>query len=183
MRRTAHAHAAVAAALMPGDAALDGTAGNGRDTLALARLVGPAGRVFAVDVQPEAVARTRLLLAEARVTNVTLIEADHARLAELVPAEFHGRLGAAMFNLGNLPGSGRAVATTTPTTLVALAAAWGLLRPGGLLSVVAYRGHPGGAAECLAVEALLFDLAGEGVQTAEGWNATSPKLFLAARRP
>jgi hypothetical protein len=37
--------------LRPGDTAVDATCGNGHDTLALAELVGPSGRVFALDLQ------------------------------------------------------------------------------------------------------------------------------------
>ena len=37
--------------LRPGDMAVDATAGNGADTLALARMVGPRGVVHAIDVQ------------------------------------------------------------------------------------------------------------------------------------
>ena len=42
-----------------GDTVVDATMGNGKDTLFLAELVGPKGRVHAFDVQPEAVERTR----------------------------------------------------------------------------------------------------------------------------
>ena len=37
--------------LRPGDMAVDATAGNGADTLALARMVGPDGVVHGIDVQ------------------------------------------------------------------------------------------------------------------------------------
>ena len=49
-------------ALYPGARAVDATMGNGKDTLWLCRQVGPAGRVYAFDVQPEALERTRALL-------------------------------------------------------------------------------------------------------------------------
>jgi len=58
----------------------------------------------------------------------------------------------------------------------------GLLRPDGLLVVVAYRGHPGGPEECDAVveelSSLTEDLSMEGDPAAD---ATSP-LLLAARK-
>ncbi len=56
-----------------------------------------------------------------------------------------------MFNLGYLPGGRPERATRPETTLPAMNAALGLLAPGGLLSVVAYPGHSGGAAEAEAV--------------------------------
>ena len=45
------AHSLLAAHIRPGDAVVDATAGNGHDTLFLARCVGPAGRVYALDIQ------------------------------------------------------------------------------------------------------------------------------------
>ena len=44
----------VAAVLLPGDAAVDATMGNGGDLLFLAEQVGADGRVFGFDVQSEA---------------------------------------------------------------------------------------------------------------------------------
>jgi len=38
-----------------GDAVIDATAGNGNDTAFLAGLVGPSGRVYAFDIQKEAI--------------------------------------------------------------------------------------------------------------------------------
>lgn len=49
----------------PGDVVIDATAGGGVDTLFLAKLVGPRGRVFAFDVQEEAILRTRARLTAA----------------------------------------------------------------------------------------------------------------------
>ena len=49
-------------ALCPGARAVDATMGNGHDTLWLCRQVGETGHVYAFDVQPEAVERTRALL-------------------------------------------------------------------------------------------------------------------------
>ena len=57
-----------------------------------------------------------------------------------------------MYNLGFLPGSDKQVATRPETTLVSLAAAVAALAPGGLLSVHAYGGHPGGLEELSAVD-------------------------------
>ena len=48
------AHASIDRAVTPGSLVVDATAGNGNDTLFLARLVGQAGLVLAFDIQPEA---------------------------------------------------------------------------------------------------------------------------------
>lgn len=133
----------------PGDHVLDATCGNGLDTLLLAELAGEGGRVWAFDLQPRAIAATRALLArEGRLDAVELIEAGHQQLAEFVPAG----LRAAVFNLGYLPGGDASLVTTPGNTVSALAQAAALLKPGGIVTVSLYTGHPGGPEEALAVE-------------------------------
>src|SRR5690606_13271176 len=76
----------------------------------------------------------------------------HSRVAARIPPEFHGRIAVAMFNLGYLPGGDKSVTTCAGTSLEALRGVARLLRPGGLLTVLAYRGHPAGAVEFAAIE-------------------------------
>ncbi len=128
----------------PGDTAVDATMGNGHDTLALCRLVGPSGHVYAFDVQPDAVERTRQRLGEAgMLERATLFCLGHERLAEqeIPPA------AAVVFNLGWLPGGDHAVTTRWETTRQAAEGALGLLRPLGALVICAYPGHPEGERE------------------------------------
>ena len=132
------------AALFPGAKAVDATMGNGRDTLWLCQRVGPEGRVYAFDVQPEAVERTRLRLqGEGLLDRATLFCRGHQHMADAVPEP----VDAVMFNLGWLPGAVHAVTTRTETTLIAVNAALGLLKPQGLLTVCVYPGHEEGARE------------------------------------
>lgn len=150
---TDQAHAALAAALRPGDLAIDATCGFGRDTLFLARAVGAHGRVLAMDVQGVAVEKTRSALAAASLSGVAdVILRSHADLRQVVPADWHGRVGAVTFNLGYLPGGDHVITTTWRETGPALMVATDLLRPGGVLTVIAYTGHPGGADEKDGVE-------------------------------
>lgn len=159
MRRpTQQAHEAVAAVLRPGDLAVDATAGNGHDTCFLAEGVGPGGRVVAFDIQAEAVEATRRRLREAGLDErVEVLGESHARIAGRVPAG----VGAVMFNLGYLPGGDHGIITRTAETLEALEAAAGLLRPGGVLTVVCYPGHPGGEEEAAAVAGWARERGGE----------------------
>ena len=131
-------------AVGPGARIIDGTMGNGYDTLWLAQLAGDEGRVYAFDIQAEAVERTRARLREAGVENrVVLFHAGHERIAELVPEP----VDAAVFNLGWLPGTDKALRTRVETTLIAVNAALDKLKEGGLLTICAYPGHEEGRVE------------------------------------
>ncbi|MFP4130975.1 MAG: class I SAM-dependent methyltransferase [Thiohalospira sp.] len=151
MRLTAHVHQRLGALLVPGAPGLDATAGAGHDTLFLARALAP-GPVHALDIQPAALERTRARLAAADAgENVTLHHASHSEPDRVLPAALRGRFAVALFNLGYLPGRPDGPTTEPVATLAALEAVSAWLAPEGLLSVVAYRGHPGGQAEAEAV--------------------------------
>jgi predicted methyltransferase len=180
VRLTEVAHSVVRAMLKPGEIAIDATAGNGHDTRFLCERVGPTGRVFAFDIQQEALARTAVMIG--KTTNVTLIPGDHASLSEVIPMEYQGRIGAIMFNLGYLPCGNKLVVTQTSSTISAVAASLKLLRPGGVLTVLAYTGHPGGVEEAEAVGKLLSDVsrAQFAVQKTSGDHSSlsTPLLFV-----
>lgn len=134
--------------VQPGDRVVDATCGNGRDTLLLAQLVGPTGRVWAFDVQACALVEARALLTAAGCLGQTeLMAVGHQRLAEFVAEP----LRAAVFNLGYLPGGNREVATGSQSTVAALDQAAKLLLPGGIIVVCIYTGHSGGPEEGAAV--------------------------------
>jgi len=154
VRLTELAHALLAETVGLGSKAVDATAGNGHDTLFLARQVGPAGKVLALDIQPLAVATTQARLAAAGLAdNCDVRVADHAALADLLPPDFRGATDGVILNLGYLPGADHALATRPAGTLAALRDALAALRPGGRLVCVAYTGHPGGEEEGAAVAA------------------------------
>ena len=128
---------------------MDGTAGNGRDTLFLAQLAGGSGKVWAFDIQAQALSNTAGLLRENGVEErVELIAASHADLADYVREP----LNAAMFNFGYLPGGDKTVTTKADSSVRAMQAAAALLAEGGLLTAVVYSGHPAGLAEAAAIE-------------------------------
>lgn len=154
LKVTEMAHLNAAQVLEAGDTAIDATAGNGRDTLFLAGLVGPLGRVYAFDIQEESLIRTASLLEQAHMRErVTLLQVGH----EQISAYIHEPVSVAMFNLGYRPGGDRRIVTRTRTTLSAVQAALGLLRQGGLVVVVVYPGHAEGKEE---QEALLSSCSG-----------------------
>lgn len=139
-------------------AAVDATCGRGNDTVWLAAR---CRRVYAFDIQPEAIAATREALHAADVSDVpaatpavTLIEGSHAELA----AYIREPIGLIVFNLGYLPGGDKDRTTTAASTLTALQAAADRLAVGGLLSVTMYWGHEAGKAERKAVLAWASEL-------------------------
>lgn len=142
-------------AVQPGDTAVDATMGNGHDTLFLCQLVGEAGRVYAFDVQAQAVENTRLRLREAGVeSRARLFLLGHERMAEQV----EGPVSAVVFNLGWLPGGDHAVTTHWETTHAAIESAFALLRPMGVAVICAYPGHAEGDRERAALTDLLSAL-------------------------
>ncbi len=137
-------------ALYKGAVAMDGTMGGGGDTLFLCEKVGETGRVYAFDVQQDAVNRTRDRLSLAGLaTRASLYCAGHERISEFVKEP----VDAAVFNLGWLPGGDKAVTTRVETTIAALDGCLALLKPRGIITVCAYPGHPEGEAELRAVSA------------------------------
>ncbi|QEM70275.1 methyltransferase domain-containing protein [Geobacter sp. FeAm09] len=132
-----------------GGRAVDATCGNGNDTLLLAELVGPTGRVWGFDIQQEAVDGTaRKLAAHGLGERVTLVAAGHETMAGRLEAG----LSAVVFNLGYLPGGDRSIITRPATTAAALEQAQSLLAPGGIVALTVYPGHKGGDAERHMVE-------------------------------
>jgi hypothetical protein len=157
--------------LQPGDLAVDLTAGKGRDTLTLAKAVGPSGQILAFDIQPSALDQTASFLNDQGVSSqrwsaeeslpekagVYLVQACHATLSDLIDRP----IKAAIANLGYLPGGDRSLVTGPQSTLPALHQTLDLLSVGGRLAVTIYPGHPGGSEEACAVEDLLNGLSRE----------------------
>lgn len=142
------AAALIEPALYDGARAIDATMGNGQDTLWLCQRVGASGRVYAFDIQREAVDRTReRLQAAGMLDRAALYCLGHERMAKAVDAP----VDVVMFNLGWLPGAAHAVTTRTETTLRAAEAALSLLKPDGLLTLCVYPGHAEGARELEAL--------------------------------
>lgn len=153
------AHALVGETVVPGDLAIDATCGNGFDTAFLAGLTGESGHVFAFDIQPAAIEATTARLERDNLSSrVTLHTASHGSLKEYLPGDLIGRFRAVMFNLGYLPGSDRTVRTHPQETVPALISGAEVLRDGGIMTVVVYTGHDGGAEEALEVEQALSQL-------------------------
>ncbi len=183
---TEQAHEIIRRVIQPRDIAIDATAGNGHDTVFLAKLVGPEGTVFAFDVQQVALDRTAERLAAEGLTHVMLLLRDHEELEAALPERHHGQISAVMFNLGYLPGGDTAITTRDDRTVTAITAALKLLRPQGVLTVIAYVGQAGGLEEAAAVKRLLRELNPDQFEVqhpdAKSLLASSPRLFAVTKR-
>ncbi len=141
--------------VQPGDTVIDATMGNGHDTQFLCEAVGPAGRVYAFDVQESAVSATSSLLRKEGLSGrAVLFCCSHERMDEFVS----DKVSAVVFNLGWLPGSDHTVTTRWETTAEAVVKALELLLPGGVLVICAYPGHSEGDRERHELPVLLSSL-------------------------
>lgn len=147
-----------------GDEVVDATAGNGNDTLAFARAVGEKGKVYAFDVQEQALENTAKLLFDNDINvtkkfssmesefnteaNVQLIQDSHEHMSKYCQ---EGEIAAIMFNLGYLPLSDKSISTSTVSTLIAIQEALHLIKVGGIVTVVMYCGHEAGRVEKAAI--------------------------------
>lgn len=131
-----------------GDIAVDATAGNGHDTLFLAKLVGKTGHVYAFDIQQEAIEATKVRLKEHGLSDRSTVILDgHQHVENYVKDKIAG----AVFNLGYLPGANHDIITKGETTIQAIDSLLGLLKVGGMMVLVIYHGHEGGKEERNAV--------------------------------
>ena len=130
--------------LRPGGTAADYTMGNGHDTLFLSRAAGCAGKVYAFDVQFQALENTYKRLEKENAPNNFVLVHDSHHNAGLYIRE---KVNAGMFNLGWLPGSDRSVFTKRETTLPAVEQAIARMAPDGVLLIAVYPGHSEGDAE------------------------------------
>ena len=127
-----------------GDTVIDATMGNGYDTLYLAKLVGNAGKVYAFDVQEEALKSTKKKVERDNLQcYVELILDGHENMDKYVKEE----VSCVLFNLGYLPRAKHNIITKPETTLQALEKSLNLLKPNGVISVAIYTGHEGGMDE------------------------------------
>lgn len=143
--------------------AIDGTCGNGHDTLFLCKSLQSLNanngfHILAFDVQQKALeVTTELLRKQGRFDSVKLLLKNHASAGEEL-LRYKQEIGVpsalcvVMYNLGFLPRSDKQVVTSKADTLASLRSTLPLLADEGILTVHAYGGHPGGKDEMDAVD-------------------------------
>lgn len=127
-----------------GDCCIDATAGNGNDTEFLCRIAGAAGKVYAFDIQRDAIEQTRKRLKEVGLLERAEVILDgHEHMEEHVKET----VSAITFNFGYLPGGDHQIATRADTSIQAIEAGLRLLKKGGIMSLCIYSGGDSGFEE------------------------------------
>lgn len=141
------AHKSIQPYLSERSISIDATMGNGHDTLFLAK---HSAKVYAFDIQEKAITATRTRLEKNNcMDNVSLIHAGHETMPEHIkPGE---KADVIMFNLGYLPHADISIITQEKNTITALNYAIKRLSAKGIISIIAYPGHPGGQSELQAI--------------------------------
>lgn len=144
------AHNQWKASVCPGDIIIDATCGNGHDSLFLSQLAltPSSGQLFAIDIQGNAITKTRELLQKTLSFNIferiLFIEGCHSSFpAEILPET----VKLVTYNLGYLPGGNKTLTTQVETTLQSITKALKLLMAGGIMSITCYPGHEEGKKE------------------------------------
>ncbi|KAK9909212.1 hypothetical protein WJX75_008841 [Coccomyxa subellipsoidea] len=168
-----------------GDTVVDATCGNGNDSKWLAERIGPNGNLVAFDIQEDAIRSTSAVLEDEvdpeLLPNTRFIRGCHSTMQEHVQAASF-----VCFNLGFLPGGDRTIVSQPTTTVAALKAAMAILEPRGIISVLAYVGHPGGMEEYKAVQEVVMQIHPQDFTVLEQRilnRPNSPVLILLWRRP
>ena len=135
---------------------IDATAGTGKDTVFLAKLVGERGRVISMDIQEMAIEQTKKRLLKERLSYRAEVVLDsHAHMDKYAKKD---SVSLIMFNLGYLPGGNHSLSTKADTTIEALEKGLNLLHEGGLISLLIYSGGDSGFEEKNQVLAWLREL-------------------------
>lgn len=138
------AHMVLTPILSTARCVVDATAGNGHDTVFLATHTPADCRVYAFDVQQDALDSTLRLTEEVGVADkVESVLDSHANIDRYIK----GEIDAAMFNLGYLPSGDHSLTTCADTTMAAIDKIVRRLSVGGAVTIVSYSGHEAGAAE------------------------------------
>jgi SAM-dependent methyltransferase len=165
-----------------GDWAIDATCGNGHDTLELTRILHGRGGVIGIDIQQDAIEKTRTLLEsqfpKEDLRNVHLFCQSHADFPVLC---FQNPIRLVVYNLGYLPGGNKRMTTLTESTLQSVRHSLNIIIPGGAVLITCYPGHAEGAKEEKALHEELSNLSPRHYNICAHTfvnRASSPSLLL-----
>ncbi len=209
LRITERVHQCIQPYIQKGDWVIDGTAGQGYDTLFLAQQVGQKGTVLSFDIQKKAIEATeRMLRTQTQGYTIEMLEDNRNSFYQFtnVPQGvylihqshekidyFRDYLGGGtqpiaciMFNLGYLPNGDKKMTTHTQSTEQAILKSLELLKEGGIISLVTYPGHEEGMREDEAIQKLLKPLPGKKYEIIQiqyvNRSEKAPKQYLIYKR-
>lgn len=175
------AHQVISQVIELNDIVIDATAGNGNDTEFLANKVGEKGKVYAFDIQSEAIVKTKQKLIEYNLLDrVTLIQDNHANISKYVQLP----ISSAMFNLGYLPKSTKDIVTKGITTIKGIDSCVNLLKKNGIITICVYLSHDGGQEESAILQNYLISLSLENYRVFKYYtfnNVQAPYLIYIYR--
>jgi 16S rRNA C1402 N4-methylase RsmH len=183
MRLVECAKSYIKSSVSNGSLCIDLTCGNGLDTLFLSKLVKKEGKVYAFDIQQQAVQFTRNLLREHKyISQVEIFQQCHSSFTEHLPQELKYKISAVMVNLGYLPKGSHLITTNPRTTCVALVKAYEWLSVNGVISVITYQGHEGGIKENIAVKNLISEYHWDCTTEFGNKKQDSPILYMIRKK-
>ena len=152
---TEFCHRFLADYIKEGSCCIDATCGKGNDTEFLCRMAGESGKVYAFDIQEQAVEYTSDRLERAGYRDrAELYCKGHEHMTEYIQE----KADVIMFNFGYLPGGDHSLATRPETSLQAVRQGLELLNAGGVMSLCIYSGGDTGYEEREALLDYLKDL-------------------------
>lgn len=135
-------HQSILPAVVRANVMVDATAGNGGDTFFLAQNMKASCRLYAFDIQSEAINHTKQRT-EAFAEQITYLQKSHEEIERYVDQP----IDVAVFNLGYLPGADHEAVTQHDSTLTAVKCVLQKLTLQGICAIMVYPGHPEGRIE------------------------------------
>ncbi len=130
------------------DVVVDATCGNGKDSLALAKILHPLqGSLLCIDLQKQAIDATKNLIENEIPSFLPQVQFFHQSHAKLPPTPKESTVKLIVWNLGYLPKGDKSVTTKTESTWESIVHGMEILSSGGLLSITCYPGHSEGKKE------------------------------------
>lgn len=163
---------------------VDGTAGNGWDTLYLVKYSSKEARIFSFDIQPDAIENTRNLIEKDNLEGlkkVNFVCENHKNFQEHIK----NPIDVAMMNLGYLPNGKKFLTTHVEDSFETIIQLMFKLKLHGAMSITCYPGHPEGKIEYEVISDFLATISSQDFQIMriEKWNhiAEPPIAFLIER--
>ncbi|HIX30198.1 MAG TPA: class I SAM-dependent methyltransferase [Candidatus Blautia stercoravium] len=142
---TAWSHELFQLQVRPGGTYIDATMGNGYDTQFLCEMAGDTGKVWAFDIQEQALKATKERLEKrGLLARAELILDSHIHMEQYVKPD---SVDGIYFNFGYLPGGDHQLATKADTSVQAVETGLCLLKKGGVMALCIYSGGDTGFEE------------------------------------